>query len=306
MASAKKYLLSVGSYEKSLYGVEVTVQEDSSVTSKVAFAFPAHTGYLKCISCTDSFLATGSTDESIRLFFLLKRKDYGTLTLHQGSVTALQLFEQAGNHFLISGSEDGFVAISTKQGRDWECVQKLRAHKRGVTALAVHPSGKMVMTAGNDHKLKLWDLVRGKLSYAESAEFLIEGIKWSPNASHFTFFGERNISVYEAKEAKCILSISEPPFKILTAAFFDEEHLLVGGEGSNVAIINLKSLQTEIKDILQKPRIRSIQTFDGYIFTASSDGSVLIWKDINFEAPIHTVKTGLRITCQTVCMNIKK
>ena len=302
----KKLLLSVGSYEKSLYGVEITVQDDIQVTSKVAFAFPAHTGYLKCISSTNTFLATGSTDESTRLFHLLKRKDYGTLTLHSGSVTALQLFEQAGVHFLASGSEDGMVAIYTKQSRDWECVQKLRAHKRGVTAIAVHPTGKLLMSAGNDRKLKLWDLVRGNLSYAEPSKFVIEGIKWSSTAAHYVLYGERNLSIYEAKEAKCILKITEPPFKVLTATFFDEEHLLVGGEGSNIAIISLKSLETELKDIKQKPRIRCISVFEGYVFTASSDGVVLMWNGLNFTAPMHNIKTGLRITCQTVSMNIKK
>lgn len=39
--------------------------------------------------------------------------------------------------------------------------QTLRAHKGGVTGLAVHPSGALALSVGRDRGMRLWDLIKG-------------------------------------------------------------------------------------------------------------------------------------------------
>ena len=297
-----KLLSIVGSYERSIHGVDLEIEEEAKdyrvIEEKVAFAFPAHTGYVKSISSCQRFLATGSTDETIRIFDLKKRKDFGSLALHSGSITCLEFF---GSEFLLSAGEDGYLIFT--RCKDWETLRKLRAHSHGVTALAIHPSGKLALTAGKDRKLRLWDLIKGKLAHAEKSAFAILGIKWSPDGSLYALFGEKNLAVYRTKGAELVFNLPQtPPFKILTASFYDNDRLLVAGEGSKIAIIGTLSGEISIKETNQKPRIRSIFIHKGLIFTSSSDGSVVIWKgnDLNFENPLSTIKTGLRITCHTV------
>jgi protein MAK11 len=297
-----KLLNVVGSYEKSIYGVDLSVEKKSddqiSIEDKIAFAFPAHTGYIKSISSCQRFLATGSTDETVRIFDLKKRKDYGTLALHSGSITCLEFYN---SEFLLSAGEDGQLAFT--RCKDWETLQKIKAHSHGVVALAIHPTGKLALTAGADKKLKLWDLTKGKLAHAERAVHSIQGIKWSPDGSLYVLFGDKNLTIYKTKGAEVVFKMPNPgPFKVLTAAFRDNDQLIACGEGSKIAVIQISSGKLSVKETNQKPRIRSIFIENDLVFTASSDGSVLIWNgnDLSFEKPIHTIKTGLRITCQTV------
>jgi WD40 repeat protein len=62
-----------------------------------------------------------------------------------GAITALQFFTPHGRYnptHLLSGSADGALSIWTTGG-GWECLKTMRGHKKEVTAIAVHPSGKV-------------------------------------------------------------------------------------------------------------------------------------------------------------------
>ena len=50
-------------------------------------------------------------------------------------------------------------------------VQALRAHKGGVTGLAIHPSGALAISVGRDRGLRLWDLLKGCAAAAASRFF---------------------------------------------------------------------------------------------------------------------------------------
>lgn len=65
-------------------------------------------------------------------------------------VTALSLQASALRRLQLTSA----VSFSPPQ-------QTLRAHKGGVTGLAVHPSGALALSVGRDRGLRLWDLVKG-------------------------------------------------------------------------------------------------------------------------------------------------
>lgn len=47
--------------------------------------------------------------------------------------------------------------------KDWECLLQFQAHTRGVLGMALHPSGRMLLTVGTGtKKAKLWNLLTGK------------------------------------------------------------------------------------------------------------------------------------------------
>ena len=64
-----KFLVTIGSYERVIYGLDVKLtasEEALSAKSSVGFAIPAHTGYVKSIASCPKFLVSGGTDEVIR------------------------------------------------------------------------------------------------------------------------------------------------------------------------------------------------------------------------------------------------
>jgi len=89
----------VGSYEKLLYGIEGTYESNTAVgggssesnispTLKAVFIFPAHVASVRAVAASPDggkWLATGSSDEIIKVWDLRRRKEVGGLMQHQGS-----------------------------------------------------------------------------------------------------------------------------------------------------------------------------------------------------------------------------
>jgi protein MAK11 len=86
-----------GTYEKLLYGLEGTVTVEGSSHQfhlKPIFIFPAHISSLKAVAASPyggKWLATGSSDEIIKVWDLRRRKEIGGLMHHEGTYTNLVL-----------------------------------------------------------------------------------------------------------------------------------------------------------------------------------------------------------------------
>lgn len=84
------------------------------------------------------------------------RKEVGTLNHHTGTITSLQFFKRS---HLLTSSEDGTIGLL--RCSDWELLKTLKGHVGTVHSIAVHPSGKVLLSVGVDLTLKTWDLTRG-------------------------------------------------------------------------------------------------------------------------------------------------
>lgn len=87
----KGFTIVVGSYEKLLYGIEGTfdpISNSEKPTLKPVFIFPAHVASVKAVASSPEggrWLATGSSDEVIKIWDLRRRKEVGGLMQHQGT-----------------------------------------------------------------------------------------------------------------------------------------------------------------------------------------------------------------------------
>ncbi len=85
-----------GSYEKLLYGLDgcVSIDDETKLQFhlKPIFIFPAHVSCIKAVSASPNggkWLATGSSDEIIKVWDLRRRKEIGGLMHHEGFFFAL-------------------------------------------------------------------------------------------------------------------------------------------------------------------------------------------------------------------------
>jgi protein MAK11 len=82
-----------GTYEKLLYGLHGTfTDEDGNSSSKPklkpVFIFPAHIAGIKAVAASPEggkWLASGSSDEIIKVWDLRRRKEIGGLLQHEGA-----------------------------------------------------------------------------------------------------------------------------------------------------------------------------------------------------------------------------
>ena len=88
----KTFQIITGSYEKLLYGLSGTYPlpgtpvEERDYTIKPIFIFPAHQACVKAVAASEGgkWLATGSTDEVVKIWDLRRRKEVGGLIQHSG------------------------------------------------------------------------------------------------------------------------------------------------------------------------------------------------------------------------------
>ncbi|KAG6334172.1 hypothetical protein ID866_4919 [Astraeus odoratus] len=151
-----------GSYEKLLYGLEGTASSSENgyeLSLRPIFIFPAHVSCIKAVAASPGgkWLATGSADEIIKVWDLARRKEVGGLMHHEGSITHLQFPSRS---HLLSASEDGTLCLF--HARDWAVLRTFKGHKGRVNSVAVHPSGKVALSVGQDRTLRMWDMMRGK------------------------------------------------------------------------------------------------------------------------------------------------
>lgn len=94
-ALPSSFVVAAGSYEKLLYGLDGTVTSSESgyqIRLKPVFIFPAHVSSIRAVAASPNggkWLATGSSDEIIKVWDLARRKEIGGLMQHQGMCSFL-------------------------------------------------------------------------------------------------------------------------------------------------------------------------------------------------------------------------
>ncbi|KAE8260727.1 hypothetical protein A4X13_0g177 [Tilletia indica] len=191
---ASSFRIVTGSYERLLYGFQASLSPNPSsspdsnssalsVNLKPYFIFPAHVSAIKTVACGPDgsrWLATGGTDELIKIWDLKKRVEVGALTGHEGTITSLSFPSRT---FLISTGSDGRINIF--RARDWALLRTLKGHTGSINSAAVHPSGRLALSVGKDRTIRMWDLMRAK--GAASTKLGVEGetIRWDSRGERF-------------------------------------------------------------------------------------------------------------------------
>ncbi len=108
----------------------------------------------------------------------------------------MDFFQQS---FLFSGSDDGNVCVWNT--RTWNCEKTLKAHEGGVTAISIHPSGKLALTVGKDRAMKTWNLIKGRTAYVTNIKAVADSVKWSPEGTVWAVSINNVVNIYEVKSA---------------------------------------------------------------------------------------------------------
>lgn len=306
-----KINISCGSYNSILYGLDVTINDnddnnnnnDSNTTTtiKEAFAIPAHKGHITAITSSTSLLATGASDESVRIFDLQQRKDLGTLMEHEGRIKALALNPQ--NTHLITGGEDGLLLIWRR--KDWELLKKLR-HGKPLTSLSIHPSGLLMISVGEGRSLKIWDLTKGKEVASVNLSSVLSNdplqVSFSPKGDHYAIRSDYQILIYQTKTNEIVYEKRSPGVghRYTCQTWMGEDDFLYYGEEASPAIGKItistkEDVKIPINDL--EPRVKAATTVGDILILCSSSGTIKGFRG-DKEIFSHHSK-NLRITCIT-------
>jgi len=296
------------------------------------FIYPSHISYIKCIGIGGHHMASGGTDEVIKLYDLKKRKEVGTLLHHSGTITCLAFYNKT--HMLSSG-EDGEICLW--RTKDWEKLTSFKGHKSGVTWVAIHPSGKLALSISTDKTLRCWNLVEGKAAYTLKL-YRKDGLRifWNKTGNLYGIMFDREVIVYDAANPNKSHTFSHKG-RINDFRFIQHEgkdYIVTGNEDKKVRMYDIEAEKCIAQwDNGSETRIKCIDVIENegvtLLCTCSSDGIINVWdltgmfdliemeqeeeeaneenntimKDLEDVEPISRYKTGCRITASLISGN---
>jgi protein MAK11 len=344
--------VAVGTYDGVLAGWEI----GGGANFRIAFASPTHGGSIRSLAmaaaaatATDrkKTMAPGSLiscgyDEMIHTHDCSKRltssgqvrtpADFGTPVCssfapppqHPRPSSALQMARgcapdsrNCSTHCLV-GFSAGKLVIYKK--RDWSVQHVLAGHDGGVSALAVHPTGKMALSGGtSDGKLKLWDLQKGRLAYVTkiyAAKALqaakgrthydpIVSLVWSRDGAIYALAYGSHVTVRDVGTGKELLDV-ELPARVNQICLMQKDeqgamYVAAACNDGSIPVLAVNMLEnshlTDVRAIMaieavegpvaREERFKCIQSLqDYYVVTANSAGVVSL---MNLEGAVKMI-----------------
>jgi len=317
----------VGTYEEFILGFKIEQKLKSKDEFELipTFTQRAHVGPVRSLVAVNKFLVSGGSDEMCKIFDLATRVEHGQLMHHDGTVSCLGAY---GKSYLFSASDDNSLAV-TKVG-SWQVEKTLYKHQAGITALAVHPTGKLAFSAGKDRKLITWNLVKARPAFITNLKGIAEFISTSPDGNRYCVGIHRRIDVYNVDLAGIEYSI-DMKCRPNALVFLDNNIVAVGGESSMIQIHSLIEKQMIKEFEAHGTRVRCLQVLleltseekakeeeeegdvgdsdktenRGHVLVSasSSDNMLKLWRiqtDTTSEVRcIGSVDTTCRVTCLT-------
>jgi protein MAK11 len=334
-----KVIVAVGTYEGVIAGWELTEKKRLQLT----FATPVHGGSVRSVAIAGRTAGNTSQPDvpgsllSCGYDEVLRTHDFHRRLTSSGEVRipadfafgtpVCSSFAPPGSlptgpvatHCLL-GFSGGKLVIYKK--RDWTVQHVLAGHDGGVASLAVHPSGKMALTAGTtDGKLKLWDLQKGRLAFASkippAATALagrnrydpIVSLVWSPDdaGSCYAFCHGSHVTVKHVGSGKDLMDV-ELPSRVNQVCFMNGADGLFVAAACNDGSLPVLAVETvdAVTDgsaerravmaiepvdgpVAGEERFKCIQSVSGYyVVTANSAGVLSL---VNLQGAVNMILT---------------
>ncbi len=277
---------------------EVTPAPLPSQTWKCVHTFIGHQKWVCSVAFSkdDKIVASGSEDETIKLWEVDSGREILTMRGHSGYVNSVA-FSPDGK-ILASGSDDKTIRLwEINTGKllcilgDWGRGEYF-GHSGGVTAIAFHPDGKTLASASKDKNVKIWrlgddiyDANFGKVMMTLSGHSRpVRAIAFSPDGKTLASSSEDNtIKIWDlslGNTVKNLCNYYQGVHYIYALAFSPDGKILASGGRDR----NIKIWQIDRGEILQ--------TFEGHssdvrqvvfslqgdiIASGSEDGTIKIW-----------------------------
>ncbi|MEQ8462508.1 WD40 domain-containing protein [Coleofasciculus sp. E1-EBD-02] len=228
-------------------------------------------------------LASGSDDNTIKLWNLETGEEIATLTGHDSWVNSVS-FSPDGK-ILASGSYDNTIKLwNLETGK---AITTLTEHDSSVNSISFSPNGKILASSSDDKTIKLWNLETGKaVSTLNGHNLSVNSVSFNPDGKTLASSSDdKTIKLWNLETGEAIATLNGHTSAVFSASFSPDGKTLASS--SDDKTIKLWNLETD----------EAIATLNGHtsaVFSVSfnPDGKTLISGSYDKTIKLWNLETG--------------
>ena len=221
-------------------------------------------------------VATGSGDQSVKLWDAGSGRLVKTLTGHQGYVHAVA-FSPDGQ-LLASGSRD--FTVKLWDVRSQAETATLAGHTDAVRAVAFSPDSQFLVSAGEDRILRWWSLATTQAVAQATAGFTVEQLAFSPDGHLLAACGaDTKVHFWNGATRQEETALELHQAQVLTVAYSSNGRLLASGsyDGTIKLWDTIAGRETATLGRGAPVRCVAFAPGDKLLAAATEDGLIRLW-----------------------------
>jgi len=247
---------------------------------------PGHTELVNSVAFSPNgrWLASGSSDKTIKLWDVATGEELRTLTGHTDFVSSVA-FSPDG-HWLASGSSDRTIKLwDVATGEE---LRTLTGHTQGVGPVAFSPDGHWLASGSSDRTIKLWDMATGReLRTLTGHAIDVQTVAFSPDGRRLASGSvDRTIRFWDVATGQELRTLTGHTLPVTSVAFSPDGRWLASGCTDKVI---------KLWDVATGREVRTLPGHAGWIWSVafSPDGRWLAsggWSPRSVASPGETIK----------------
>jgi tetratricopeptide (TPR) repeat protein len=180
-------------------------------------------------------LASGSGDQTIKIWDVTTGKVLNTLKGHEGSVWSVG-FSPDGKQ-LASGSVDNTIKIwDVTTGK---VLNTLKGHESWVRSVGFSPDGKKLASGSVDNTIKIWDVTTGKvLNTLKGHESWVRSVGFSPDGQQLASGSDdKTIKIWDVTTGKVLNTLKGHESWVFSVGFSPDGKKLASGSHDKTIIL---------------------------------------------------------------------